>query len=371
MAMAGDPSGQGVPASAWAEAALLTTGQMAQADKAAIAGGRPGYALMQAAGAGIVRILVERFSPRPAVVLCGPGNNGGDGYVVARLLRQRGWPVRVAALGDPGQLGGDAAMARADWGEAVPPMAPEVLDGRELAVDALFGAGLTRPVEGRAAATLQAAGDRGLPLIAVDVPSGLDGNSGQVRGTCLPAVATVTFFRFKPGHLLLPGRSLCGALHLLDIGIPDDVLASISPDIARNHPDLWRGLLPQPGQAGHKYSRGHLLVRAGGPTATGAARLGAQAALHAGAGLVTLVAGPDAARAAAAHSTAVMVAIAGNDAAFEGALADPRRNALLIGPGNGVDPATGTAALAALRQGKDCVLDADALTVFEIGRAHV
>lgn len=351
-------------ASAWAEAALLTTDQMARADQAAIAGGCPGYALMQAAGAGIVRVLVERFSPRPVIVLCGPGNNGGDGYVVARLLRRRGWPVRVAALGDPGRLGGDAAIAHADWGGPVLPLGPQALEGAELAVDALFGAGLARDVAGCAAATLRAAGARALPLIAVDVPSGLDGNTGQVRGTCLPAVATVTFFRFKPGHLLLPGRALCGALHLVDIGIPDTVLASIGPKVARNHPDLWRSLLPQPGQAGHKYSRGHLLARAGGPTATGAARLGAQAALHAGAGLVTLVARRDAARAAAAQSTAVMVAIAEDDAAFEDLLADPRRNALLIGPGNGVDPATRAAVLAALCHGRDCVLDADALTVF-------
>ncbi|MEQ8344801.1 MAG: NAD(P)H-hydrate dehydratase [Sneathiellaceae bacterium] len=364
--MEGAPGDSGPrAASCWGDAALLTTSEMAAADRAAIAGGITGFELMQAAAAGIVRVTVERFSPRPVALLCGPGNNGGDGYVAAAMLRRLGWPVTVAALGDPARLSGDAALARDAWSGPVAPLTADCLSGAQVLIDALFGAGLSRDIDGAAAAVLAEAVRIGLPSIAVDVPSGLDGNTGQVRGSCLPAVATVTFFRLKPGHLLLPGRALCGDLNLVDIGIMPEVLDRIAPRQVRNRPELWRSRLPPARAEGHKYSRGHLLVRGGGETATGAARLAAEAALCSGAGAVSLVAGQAASRVAAAQVTAVMLIVAEDTAAFEAALDDRRRTAVLLGPGNGVGQATRSAVLAALGCGKPCVLDADALTSFE------
>ncbi|MFC3226012.1 NAD(P)H-hydrate dehydratase [Marinibaculum pumilum] len=357
-------TGHGIAAAAWRDLALLSTAEMGEADRQAIAGGTPGFTLMQAAAAGIVRVTTEMFSPRPVTILCGPGNNGGDGYVAADMLRRRGWPVTVQALGDPARLAGDALTAWRRWDAPVAPLTDAPPAGTALVIDALFGAGLARDLEGPAAAALGGVAAAGLPSIAVDVPSGLDGNSGRIRGTCLPATATVTFFRLKPGHLLLPGRALCGRLALVDIGIPEGVLDAIAPGYARNHPALWQRVLPLPQAAGHKYSRGHLLVRAGGAAATGAARLAATAALHAGAGLVTLAADAAAIRTAACQLTAVMLAAAENAAAFDDLLQDERRNAVLLGPGNGVGADTRQAVLAALGRGRACVLDADALSSF-------
>ena len=363
-ASAAAPVADGIDRRAWQDAALLTTAEMGRSDRAAIARGISGYALMQAAGHAVMRVTLERFAPRPTLVLCGPGNNGGDGYVAARLLRDRGWPVTVAALGDPGRLQGDAALARDAWNGPIAPLSPDLTAGAGLLLDALFGAGLTRDVDGVPAAVLRAAGTAGIPSVAVDVPSGLDGNTGQVRGCCLPAAATATFFRFKPGHLLLPGRALCGDLHLADIGIPAEVLREIAPAAACNGPALWRDAFPRPQAQGHKFSRGHLLVRAGAATATGAARLAAEAALRCAAGVVTVAAAPDAARVAATQLTAVMVAEVEDGMAFDRLLEDERRNCVLLGPGNGVGAATRGAVLAALHRRKACLLDADAVTSF-------
>ena len=194
----------------WRRHALLTPQQMGEADRLTIAGGIPGMILMENAGRGVADAISRRWPPRPLVVLCGPGNNGGDGFVAARVLAERGWPVRVALLGPGTALRGDAAAAAARWRGAVEPLAPAALGGAELVVDGIFGAGLTRPVEGVTAAVIAALDERRLPVIAIDVPSGIDGASGEVRGAAPSAAVTVTFFRRKPGHLLLPGRGRCG-----------------------------------------------------------------------------------------------------------------------------------------------------------------
>ena len=347
----------------WRRHALLSPQQMGEADRLTIAGGIAGTALMENAGRGVADAVSRRWPLRPLVALCGPGNNGGDGFVAARLLAERGWPVRVALLGPAVALRGDAAEAAARWRGAVEPLEPASLDGAALVVDGIFGAGLTRPVEGVAHATIRALGERRLPVVAIDVPSGVDGASGEVRGITPRAAASVTFFRKKPGHLLLPGRSYCGEVVLVQIGIPDLVLDQIAPDTAANDPRWWFVGLPRPSLEGHKYMRGHALV-AGGGEMTGAARLAAKSALRAGAGLVTLAAPEAAFPVYAAALTGVIVhRVAGLDD-FRTLLADKRRNAVLIGPGAGVGAETRDMTLATLAAGKRAVLDADALTSF-------
>jgi len=353
----------GPSSQSWAEQALLTPSQMGEADRLTVAGGIPGTLLMENAGRAVADAVSRRFAPRRVAVLCGPGNNGGDGFVAARLLAERGWPVRLALLGDRAALKGDAAWAASRWTGPVEPLGLGALYGAGLVIDALFGAGLARPIEGLAAQTIAALGERGLPVVAVDVPSGVDGASGEIRGVAPPAVLTVTFFRRKPGHLLQPGRLYCGETHLAQIGIAPAVLDTVAPDTAANRPDWWLREFPQVAATGHKYSRGHALV-AGGARMTGAARLASRAAARVGAGLVTVAAPEPAFPIYAAALTGVIVTPVGGLGDFDRLLADQRRNAALIGPGAGTGSETRDRALKILAAGKAAVLDADALTVF-------
>jgi len=343
---------------------LLSVAEMYAADKAAMAQGIDGLTLMEAAGAGVAQEILDRFGARPTVVLCGPGNNGGDGFVIARHLKTAGARVRVVLLGPRQRLKGDAGAMAKKWRGQVRQMSPDVIDGMELVVDAVFGAGLTRAVDGVVAATLQAAQARGYRTIAVDVPSGVDGDSGDVLGFALAADLTVTFFRPKLGHRLFPGRRLCGELKVIDIGIPESVLAEIQPTAADNRPDLWLGAYPWPALEGHKYARGHAMVLSGPRGTSGAARLGARAALRSGAGLVTVAAPLAAVPENAAQLTAVMLAGWRDAKGFDRLISDPRRNAALLGPGAGVTATTRANVLAALRRQKSVVLDADALSSF-------
>ncbi|OZI60432.1 NAD(P)H-hydrate dehydratase [Bordetella genomosp. 11] len=345
------------------EHVLLTPKEMAMADQAAVSAGHPGIVLMENAGAAVARAVRDRWTLRPVAVLCGPGNNGGDGFVVARHLAAAGWPVTLALLGRVDALRGDAAHHAGLWQGDVLPMAPSVLEGAGLVIDAIFGAGLARPVEGAAAATLRAAADRGLPVCAIDTPSGVDGGTGEVRGTAVPAACTVTFFRKKPGHLLLPGRALCGDLVVADIGIPGSVLETMATHTYENVPALWLPRFPWPRLDGHKYARGHAVV-VGGEVMTGAARLSALAAARVGAGLVTLAAPRAAWPVYAAALTSVMVQPITDDTSFANLLSDARKNAIAIGPGAGISDATRAHAQAALATRRAVVLDADALTVF-------
>ena len=347
------------------DTALLTVDQMYAADKAAMDAGIPGETLMENAGGAIARAILERWTPRPVAILCGPGNNGGDGFVVARLLDAAGWPLTVALLGSVGNLKGDAAVMAGRWRGAVAPLDLAVLDDAELVVDGLFGAGLTRPLDGVPRAVVEAIAARRLPCVAVDVPSGVHGDTGAVMGAAAPAALTVTFFRRKPGHLLLPGRTLCGEVVVADIGIAESVLDGIGPTCHVNAPSWWLTRYPWPAPGDHKYSRGHAVVAGGGVETTGAARLAARAALRVGAGLVTVATPPDALPIYATTLEAVMTRVTADADAFAELIADPRKNAVLLGPGGGVTEETRTKTLAALSAGKACVLDADALTVFK------
>jgi NAD(P)H-hydrate epimerase len=361
-----------IPETAGAGIELLTTQEMGQADGLTIKAGTPGLALMEAAGRAVADEVVRHSPDRGMVtVLCGPGNNGGDGFVAARLLEKQGYTIKLALLGTVEALKGDAAEMAARWEGVMEPLAPSVVTGADIIVDAIFGAGLSRAIERIVAETIQAVNASGLPVIAVDVPSGIDGTSGEVRGVSIRATSTVTFFRAKLGHLLLPGRLHCGALRVADIGIPDSVLETIAPKTRVNAPALWSEVYPRPSPEDHKYGRGHALVVSGGPESTGAARLGARGALRIGAGLVTLAGSKAATAVNAAHSTAVMVQSFSGPKGLVNILSDGRKNAALIGPGAGVGKETRDLVMTILKSKAACVLDADALTSFEKSPAHL
>ena len=344
---------------------LLTADEMARADTLAIAGGVAGATLMENAGRAVTDEVAKRFPDQESVVvLCGPGNNGGDGFVAARHLLQRGYSVRLGFEGDVGRLPKDAAAMAKRFDGRIEPLSSDILTGAGVVVDALFGAGLSRPIEGKLATLIGRVNASAVPVVAVDVPSGIDGSTGEVRGVAINAVATMTFFRLKPGHLLLPGRIHCGAVRLADIGIPASVLAEIAPKTFANEPALWLGQFPWPKEESHKYARGHAVVVSGPLYSTGAARLAARGALRAGAGLVTVASPRDALQVNAAQLTAIMVREADDARGLNALLADKRKNAVLIGPGVGVGERTKELVLAALASEAAVVLDADALTSF-------
>ena len=270
---------------------LLTVQEMYAADRFAVDAGISGERLMEAAGRAVADEIACRWASRPVTVLCGPGNNGGDGFVVARILQEAGWSVKVGLLGARDSLKGDARINADRWSGEIRPLGVELLGGAGLVVDALFGAGLARPLEGAALAAVRAVDEASVPCVAVDVPSGVHGDTGQILGAAPQADLTVTFFRPKPGHLLLPGRIHAGELAVCDIGIPESVLRSIRPATSANQPRLWLNDFRRPRLSDHKYSRGHALI-AGGSTMTGAGRLAARAARRVGAGLVTVASSP-------------------------------------------------------------------------------
>ncbi len=348
---------------------LLTPEEMGRADRLAIAGGVAGAALMEQAGRGVADAVAARHPPSRVLVLCGPGNNGGDGFVAARHLAAKGWPVELALLGQREALKGDAAHHAALWDGPVRPLSPGLLKDAEIVVDALFGAGLCRPLSGAAADVVAALGEYPIPVYAVDVPSGLAGDSGQILGTlAVSATMTVTFFRKKPGHLLLPGRGLCGTTLVVDIGIPSAVLDEIAPQTWENAPSHWHRQLPRRRPESHKYHFGHGLVSAG-PELVGASILASRAALRVGAGLLSIACRRKTFPIFLGAIPSAMARVVGDESDFGRVLADRRINAVLIGPGAGIGPETRARVLSALRLDKKVVLDADALSAFAEDRA--
>jgi hydroxyethylthiazole kinase-like uncharacterized protein yjeF len=330
---------------------------MGAADRQTIAAGTPGIVLMRRAGAGVAAAIMARWTPRSAVVLCGPGNNGGDGFIVAGALANAGWPVSVALDGEREALRGDAALAAADWTGPLPRVTPASVRGADLIVDALFGAGLARPLGALAAETLRTAEASGAPIVAVDLPSGLPGDAPQPLAYAPRCALTVTFHRRKPAHVLEPARSLCGEVVVVDIGLTSPPLA-----LFENTPALWAAKFPWPTTSSHKHSRGRLVVVSGEMGSTGAARLAARAGLRIGAGLVTILSPPDALAVNAAHLEAVMLRPFDSDIELEEAAADV--DAVVIGPAAGVNDATIANLLALANTGAALIVDADALTAF-------
>lgn len=343
--------------------ALLDTSEAAEADRLTIDAGTSVIRLMENAGRAVAQEVIRRWSPRRVTVLCGPGSNGGDGFVAARELDAAGWNVRLGLLGSVERLP-DAARHHAEkWRSDIEVLGPEVISSAELIIDAIFGAGLNRPLEGAARETLAAVGARGMPVVAIDVPSGVQGDTGENLGA-VPAVLTVTSFRKKPGHVLFPGRALCGIVVVTDIGTPVAVLDQIAPKTFENDPLLWRDVLPGLQQTGNKYTRGHALL-AGGYPMTGAARMAARAAARAGAGLTTIAVPEVALPIYASALTSIMVQPLAAARDFDALLEDRRITGFLVGPGAGVSETTRARTLALLRTGRATVIDADAITAFE------
>ncbi|MAK60196.1 MAG: bifunctional ADP-dependent NAD(P)H-hydrate dehydratase/NAD(P)H-hydrate epimerase [Ponticaulis sp.] len=338
---------------------------MSRADDLTIAAGTPGIDLMVRAGRTVFDRVIASFPDAETIhILCGTGNNGGDGYVVAELLRQAGRAVTVSSIGSPDSLKGDAALARRQWRGDLASFHPGEIENTDLIIDALFGAGLDRDVTGEAAEVISHINSIPVPVVSIDLPSGICGLTGKVRGVAIAAEETVTFFRKKPGHLLEPGKSHCGEVTVTDIGIDDDVFREIRPDVFENSPALWGSQWPGYAPDGHKYGRGHVIVLSGGPLSTGASRLAAQGALRVGAGLTSLVGSREALMVQAAHVTAIMLKPTETLQDLRLLLSDLRLNSVAAGPGLGLD--------AKAKEQLDCLLDseaaltldADALTLF-------
>ncbi len=352
---------------------MLTCAQMAAADQRTIAKGLPGFDLMHEAGAAIARQALALLSSEAnkILILCGPGNNGGDGLVAARLLQDEGLQVMVAALNPDKPWTGDAALARQFWNGPIVPLTQQALTRVDLIIDGLFGAGLTRALDASTQALVHSINDfveqTGIKLLAIDLPSGVNGDNGAVMGAAIAADVTVTFFCHKPGHLLLPGRDLCGQIQVEQIGIDQSVLSEIGIDHFANEPALWAAAFPQPSRIGHKYHRGHVVVLSGGMISTGAARLAARGALRCGAGLVTLASPSEALAVNAAHLSAIMLRACDGPQDLQNLLQDMRKNALIIGPGLGTGHNTRALIQAAFHDQhatRALILDADALTSF-------
>jgi NAD(P)H-hydrate epimerase len=351
-----------LPSDARSRQALLTAEAARAVDRAAIAAGTPEATLMERAGAAVAAEIQARWKPLPVLVIAGPGNNGGDGFVVARVLADAGWPVRVVSWGDDAKRKGSGAKAAARWLGAVHPLDGSAFDGVGLVVDALFGTGLARPLDGALREIVESLNRLALPVVAVDIASGVETDSGAVLGAAIRAKLTVTFFRRKLAHLLLPGRDLAGEVVVADLGVAEDVFAAVPVDVFANEPDLWRDAFPWPTAEGHKYTRGHALVL-GGAKLTGAARLAAHASARMGAGLVTIAAKPSVVPIYAAWRADLMIARISSREDFRALLNDKRVNAVLLGPGAGADRRLSDAIAAALDAKVGLVLDADCFRV--------
>jgi len=345
---------------------VLTPSEMKQADLEAIARGIPGIELMRRAGRSVAD-SAEKLAAKGGrvAVLAGPGQNGGDGFVAAALLAERGYRVSLGLLGDPGRLTGDAAEAAQDWKGEIGRAADAPVQEADLIIDALFGTGLSRDLDGAARHAVDRMNGSGRPILAVDLPSGIDGETGVVRGIAVRAARTVTFAARKPCHLLMPGRAFCGPVEVADIGIGRETLEAKGGHLFANDPALWLHALPRPGLSSHKYERGHTLVASGGATRTGAARLAARAALRIGSGLVTVASPPEAIGVNAAHLTAIMLKGCDGPEGLHNILQDTRFNALVLGPALGVHAGTRAMVAVAVQAKRSLVLDADALTSFE------
>ena len=346
---------------------VVTASQMHAAEQRAMLEGTSGWEMMQRAGQLAAREIGKRFRPRRTLVLCGPGNNGGDGFVIAEALRKAGWPVEVACMVAPSALKGDAKVAAEHYKGDIVPFSTELVRPDVLLVDALFGTGLERPLEGEARHIVSTADALECTLIAVDIPSGIHSDSGRVLGAAAHAALTVAFAARKPGHLLYPGREYAGEVVVADIGILlqiEEVLKDAAL-IHENAPDQWHYSLRFPETHTHKYARGAAAVAGGPMECTGAARLAAMSALRGGAGAGTVACDTASLPVYASHLTAVMTRVAEDKNAYAAFIGEERLRALLIGPGHGVGEKTREFTLAALGTGKPCVLDADALTSFE------
>jgi len=344
---------------------VLTADEMKKADAAAIASGTPGITLMQQAGVSVAMTIARHYEPCNVLVLCGPGNNGGDGFIAAAHLKKAGWNVRVACLVKKSALKGDAALAAKEWESDAEALNSNLgLKDARLVVDAVFGTGFSKGLDPELITLFDKIRTKKIPVVAVDVPSGLDATTGNIAQGTLRADMTITFCRKKIAHMLLPGKDVCGRIHTSFIGITDQTIADLKTSIFENGPALWLRDFPIPQAESHKYTRGHAVVY-GGPKRTGAACLGAAAAQKIGCGLVTIASQPESAVIYSSYRASLMVDTWQNEEELRGILRDERRNAVLVGPGAGADAATKGIVETILSFNKLAVLDADIFTLFK------
>lgn len=343
---------------------LISPAAMADVDRDAALSGLDSYGLMRKAGFAVAAAALRHYPQAVRVaVLCGPGNNGGDGFVAATALREAGADVRVFGLGHSGQLRGDAAKAFADFYGVVEPLNAYRPQPGDLVIDALFGAGLGRDLPASVTDAIDRVAEAEVPVLAVDLPSGLDGATGKPRPKAFQARHTVTFVARKPGHVLLPGRGLCGDVEVFDIGIPRRIVDRHGVIVGINDPVHWAAALPRLSDTSHKFTRGHLTVFSGKASATGAARLSALAGLKVGAGLVTLASPGSAVLVNASQTTAIMIRTVDDIEALRDYLTDKRMGAFVLGPGFGIGDKAKAFALA-LAESR-LVLDADGISSFK------
>lgn len=346
-------------------AALLSAEDCRTAEKDTILKGTSGETLMENAGKALIDLITQQYKPRPALVVCGTGNNGGDGFVVARMLKEKNWQVTLAILGNADDIKNDAKKARDKWnmsGGATRTFTPDMLKESSIVIDAIFGTGLDRNVDGDHKKAINAINDSKLPVISVDIASGINTNTGAIMGAAIKATHTVTFVRAKPGHVLLPGKAHMGELHVYDIGISGD---KISPTCFLNAPALWKHAFPTLSPEANKYSRGHSIIIGGGMNSTGAARLSALSSLRCGSGLVSVACTQSAQPIYAMTLTSVMTQLYTNAAQLGAILDDRHITSVLVGPGGGVNDTTREQVLQLLATSKPCVIDADAISVFQ------
>lgn len=257
--------------------------------------GVPLATLMERAGLAALEDLTAQFGEqRRLLVLCGPGNNGGDGYVLAYHAQIQGHQVTVCAPGGPPHAPGDAhaAYLRYAAAGAIEPFAPALLASHDVVVDALFGSGLARPLQAPWREVVVSVGEAALPVYAIDVPSGLDADTGRAPGVVVRATRTLALGALKPGYYLGDGPQCTGTLGFAGLGLPAGSFAA-PPALERILEAETHRALPRRARLSHKGTHGHVLVVGGGPTMAGAARLAGLAALRAGAGLVTVASHPD------------------------------------------------------------------------------
>ena len=344
---------------------IFTTKDMYRADRLAISVGMSSLSLMENAGRAVAKRIIDNWAPGEVAIMCGKGNNGGDGFVIARYLSEAGWRVRLGLYDKNGfkALCGDAKKMSDGWSGDVHNLDARLLDGVSLIVDAIFGAGISRPVSGHVKELLQAADNSGVPIVAVDLPSGVNGDTGEILGFAPRCHSTVTFFRPKLGHFLGPGADKIGNLFVEDIGIPETLISNFDCKVFHNKPESWGIDFPSPGPVTNKFDRGHLTI-VGGKKMTGAARLAARGGIRAGAGLVTIASPKKAVPIYALDWPEFIIKEVSNFTNLRIYIKTKKVSALVIGPGLGISSRARRLIINCVRVGLPVVLDADAISNF-------
>jgi ADP-dependent NAD(P)H-hydrate dehydratase / NAD(P)H-hydrate epimerase len=334
---------------------LVTPSEMKHVEALAPAHGVSLRMLMENAGRAVAAEIIARYPQRPVTVLCGPGNNGGDGFVIARLLNDLGWPVTLHLLGERAKLTGDALAMSKLWSHPIKSIDDDFAGA--LIVDAIFGIGLARDFPEALANRINSFGT---DVVSVDIPSGVDALSGAIRGAAVKADLTVTFYRQKPGHVIWPGRSYCGEIVTTELGLPETATTQIASKLWINSPPL----LPLPALDAHKYSRGGAVIWSGDALHSGASRLAAWAAQRAGAGIVCLAGPRDGLLVHAHHVSSILLHEIKETSDIENLLGGKKYSACCFGPASGTSDAHRRIAMGMIASGKKIVLDADAFTLF-------